>query len=127
VLLLLGGHGANTAPRSSQFASPLQLRIGLPRCLDHALLTENAGICDAFDPPYEADIRALARRRGMFETSRVLGEQQEAELIREAERLAGATGVERSRSHMHGPRALARALRHLRAGRPSKRVRRRLV
>lgn len=63
----------------------------------------------------------------MFETYRMLGEQQEAELIREAERLARGVAVSsgrRRRRSRHGLRAVVTALSHLRAGRPSKRVRR---
>lgn len=61
----------------------------------------------------------------MFETYRMLGEQQEAELIREAEKLARGVAVSSGRRRgrgWYGLRALVTALSHARAGRASKRV-----
>ena len=60
----------------------------------------------------------------MFETYRMLGEQQEAELIREAEKLARGVAVSSGRRRgrgRYGLRALVTALSSLRAGRASKR------
>ena len=62
----------------------------------------------------------------MFETYRMLGKQQEAELIREAEKLArgvAASSRQRRGRGRYGPRAVVTALSSLRAGRASKRVR----
>ena len=62
----------------------------------------------------------------MFETYRMLGEQQEAELIREAEKLARGVAVSRGRRRRrgwYGPRAVVTALSYLHAGRATKRVR----
>ena len=62
----------------------------------------------------------------MFETYRMLGEQQEAELIREAEKIARGVAVSsgrRRRRGRYGPRAVVTALSSLRVGRASKRVR----
>lgn len=62
----------------------------------------------------------------MFETYRMLGQQQEAELIREAEKLALGVSVSsgrRRRRGRYGPRTVVTALSYLRAGRASKRVR----
>lgn len=63
----------------------------------------------------------------MFETYRMLGQEQEVELIREAEKLArgvaASSGRRRGRGR-YGLRALVTALSSLRAGRASKRVRR---
>ena len=62
----------------------------------------------------------------MFETYRMLGKQQEADLIREAEKpargAAASSGQRRGRGRF-GPRAVVTALSSLRAGRASKRVR----
>jgi hypothetical protein len=62
----------------------------------------------------------------MFETYRLLGKQQEADLIREAEKLARGVAVSSGRPRgrgRYGLRAVATALSYLRAGRASKRVR----
>jgi hypothetical protein len=62
----------------------------------------------------------------MFETYRMLGEQQEAELIREAEKIARRAAVSsgrRRRRGRYGARAVVTALSYLRAGRVLKRVR----
>jgi hypothetical protein len=62
----------------------------------------------------------------MFETYRVLGKQQEAELIREAEKLARGAAVSSGRRRgrgRYGARAVVTALNYLRAGRASKRLR----
>lgn len=72
--------------------------------------------------------RPLARRKGsdgMFETYRMLGEQQEAELIREAEKLARGTALARAsrRSRRrYRLQALVTALVQLDARRPAQRV-----
>jgi hypothetical protein len=61
----------------------------------------------------------------MFETYRMLGEQQEAELIREAEKLARGVAVSSGRRRgrgRYGPRAVVTVLSYLRAGRASKRL-----
>jgi hypothetical protein len=62
----------------------------------------------------------------MFETYRMLGEQQEAELIREAERIAqgvASSSRRRRRRGRYGLRAVVSALSYLRAGRASKNAR----
>jgi len=62
----------------------------------------------------------------MFETYRMLGEQHEAELIREAEKLARGVAVSSGRPRgrgRYGRRAIVTALSYLRSGRASKRVR----
>ena len=61
----------------------------------------------------------------MFETYRMLGKQQEAELIREAEKLARGAAVPRGQRRGRGQcgaRAVVTALSYIRAGRASKRV-----
>ena len=62
----------------------------------------------------------------MFETYRMLGEQQEAELIRVAKRPVRGAAVSsgrRRRRGWYGLRAVVTALSSLRVGRASKRVR----
>lgn len=63
----------------------------------------------------------------MFETYRMLGEQHQADLLREAEKLARGVAVSsrrRRRRGRYGLRAVVTALSSLRAGRASKRVQR---
>jgi hypothetical protein len=62
----------------------------------------------------------------MIETYRMLGEQHQAELIREAEKQARAAAVSSGRRRArgrYGVRVFVTALGYLRAGRTSKRVR----
>ena len=58
----------------------------------------------------------------MFETYRMLGKQQEAQLIREAEKLARGAAVSRGRRRRRGrdgARAVVTALSYIRVGRPA--------
>ena len=58
----------------------------------------------------------------MFETYRMLGKQQESELIREAEKLARGAAVPKDQRRgrgRYGARAVVTALSYIRVGRPS--------
>ena len=70
-------------------------------------------------------LRVSKGNDGMFETYRMLGQEQEVELIREAEKLARGVAVSSGRRRgrgRYGLRALVTALSSLRAGRASKRI-----